>query len=135
MSKHLIKEQSTHVIKYNENDLSVDAYQNFTDTHDGKESVLANPDQLEDTPVNNFFSDKSDKSMAQILISRFLDEDGNFPTLSPKENQVLRLYTAGLNDYEIAKDLHISRRTIRKYLERSSKKLKLLLNSVKGIEF
>jgi DNA-binding CsgD family transcriptional regulator len=134
MSKHTIKQQDTKVVEYRHDFES--PYHQWIEQHGYlNEPVEANPDQLEDKPENNFFANRGDKSMAKILISRFLDEQGNFPTLSPKENQVLRLYTAGKSMSEVATELKIKKGTVQLYLGRCSKKLKKLLNGVKDVEF
>ena len=134
MSKHTIKEQKTSVITSRH---GVDSpYHQWVQQHGYvTEPIEANPDQLEDKPENNFFADRNDTTMAQILVDRFLDEQGNFPTLSPKENEVIRLYTAGKSMGEIATELGIKKGTVQLYLKRCSKKFKKLLSAIKGVEF
>lgn len=133
MSKHRVRSSSTRELQY---DKDVDnPYQQWVEQHNGFEPIEANPDQLEDCPENNVFANRGDTSLATMLIKRFLDEQGNFPTLSAKENQTLRLYTTGKSMEEVAKSLGIKKATVQYYLDRASKKLKKLLNSVKGVEF
>lgn len=134
MAKHTIKQHDTRVLDYG-HDVASPYHDWIAKQGYINEPVQANPDQLEECAKNNFFADKHDYTMAHVLINRFLDEQGNFPTLSTRENEVLRFYTAGQSQYAIAKQLDIKRTTVSYYLARASKKLKKLLNGVKGVEF
>jgi DNA-binding NarL/FixJ family response regulator len=97
------------------------------------EPVNANPDQLEDNPDNNIWAQHPLSELAQETLEKlkpFMDERGNFPILSRRENQVYQLYIIGGFKREIVqKELKLKKSTVDTYLERIGKKLRTLLKT------
>lgn len=94
------------------------------------ENPLANPDVLADDPSNSIWGRGTSPQLAEIIIERFMDERGNFPILSKRENQVLKVYTS-TGDMDITcKETRLSRGAVRQYLARIRSKMLRLLKSV-----
>lgn len=91
------------------------------------ESTLANPDSLADTSENKLWGAGSPPELAGRIIERFMDSEGNFPALSRKENEILKLYTATGDMDIVCKSARVSRSSVNTYLARiRSKFLRLL---------
>jgi DNA-binding NarL/FixJ family response regulator len=120
---HLVVYQHTGVVESRDNE---DAYTKYRE-REGKESVQANPDLLEDSNTNRLWGEGTKPELAELLIERFMDGEGNFPILSKRQNQVLKLHTQGMAVGLIAKTLHIDQREVTKHLNRVGKKFKKLL--------
>ena len=95
------------------------------------ETVFANPDTLIDEPSNKPWGNPPPK-LAKILIDEYMDEQGNFPTLSDQENIVLRLYTSGRSLGQIALDMKLSKSTVVTYMKRISGKLRKLIKPLEN---
>lgn len=94
------------------------------------ESTLANPDSLEDTASNQLWGKGVPPELATEIIERFMDETGNFPILSKKENEVLRIYTATGDMNITTKETGLSRSTVRGYLARIRRKMLKLVQAL-----
>lgn len=95
-----------------------------------QEPASANADVLEDTPANRLWGNRPVPELAQTIISMFMDQTGEFPVLSKRENQVLRLYTMGMSEGVVAKELHITKAAVQTYLDRISVKFRGLLSAL-----
>lgn len=114
-----------------------DTYWNHVSTHgkrmaDGTtmENPLANPDVLADDPANSIWGQSAPPQLAELIIERFMDKDGNFPILSKQENLVLKLYTSTGDMDIVCKESKLSRGAVRQYLARIRSKMLRLLKSV-----
>lgn len=94
------------------------------------ETAMANPDILEDVSTNSIWGRGSKPELAEIIIERFMGEDGNFPILSKQENLVLKLYTTTGDMQIVCKETKLSRASVRKYLARIRSKFVRLLPAV-----
>lgn len=90
----------------------------------------ANPDVLADDPSNSIWGRGTPPELAELIIERFMDSNGNFPILSKQENLVLKLYTNTGNMDVVCKESKLSRGAVRTYLARIRSKMLRLLKSV-----
>ena len=98
---------------------------------DDYETVLNNPDSLTDELVNRPWGN-APPHLAKVLIDEYMNEQGDFDILSPQENQVLRLYTAGRSLGQIAFELKITKSSANIYLKRAGSKFRKLLKPLEG---
>lgn len=107
-------------------------YRSFCDNQ-GYEPIAANPDLLEDNPDNNIWAQHPLSQAAQDVLEKlepFMDDRGNFPVLSRRENQVYQLYViGGFKRQVVQKELRLSKTAVDTYLERIGKKLRTLLKT------
>ena len=91
------------------------------------ENPFANPDSLADDPSNQLWGRGQAPELAGAIIESFMDNDGNFPVLSKKENEILKLYTATGDMNIVCKESRLSRSSVNTYMARIRLKfLKLL---------
>lgn len=96
----------------------------------GMESASANPDILEDTGSNKLWGSSTPPQLASLIIERFADAKGDFPILSKRQNDVLRLYLQGMEATDIGRELKLDKRRVSTYLQRIQRRFKRLLKSV-----
>lgn len=94
------------------------------------ENPFANPDSLADSPENTLWGKGTTPELIGRFIERFMDSDGNFPVLSKKQNEVLKVYTATGDMNIVCKETRLSRGAVNLYLARISRKFKRLVVSL-----
>lgn len=122
----LVLFQHTNIIESRD---SENAYTKYKEQA-GREEVQANPDLLEDCNENQIWGQGTKPELAEYIIERFMDSEGNFPALSKRQNQILRLYTQGMDINTIAKTVKLSRSSVVVYLGRIGRRFNKLLKAL-----
>ena len=126
---HFIEDQQTRVRNIHENDSLSSSYTNWHERGNA-EPPSANPDALEDCDANKLWGRGSKPELAELIIEKFADENGYFPILTKKQNEVLRLYLLGMNSRAIAIELKRNYGNIDKSLREIQRRFKRLLKAV-----
>lgn len=105
-------------------------YNSFVQLHKTNSDGHYDAIDLEDRPANRLWGCNTPPELAGLIIERFMDDKGSFPALSKKQNQVLRLYTAGLSVPEIALELKQNKSTVHRSIVRIGNRFRKLLASV-----
>lgn len=94
-----------------------------------RESKFANPDILEDHTDNKLWGAGESPELAQLIIERFMDAQGNFPILTPKENEVLKVYTITGDMNLVCKQTKLNRSSVNTLFKRISVKMQQLIKA------
>lgn len=131
-SKHLIEHAKLNIKEqvYDENNGPYHTWRERNGLNAEREPSVANPDVLADTPENRLWGQGSSNELAGLLIERFTDESGNFPILSKRQNEVLRLTIMGMSVTEVGLELKLDPRRVSTYLKRIQSKLKRLVKTL-----
>ena len=95
-----------------------------------REPATANPDTLADAPENRLWGAGPSNELAERFIERYADALGNFPVLSKRQNEVLRLTLMGMSVTEVGIELKLDPRRVSTYLKRIQKRLKRLIKTL-----
>lgn len=105
---------------------AVNAYSEWLEVNGGNEPMEANPDVLSEDDGINFLSKMDDDNTASLL------EEARF-TFSDKEHQCWNLVMIKNMTYQDTGDLlHLSKSTVKSYVERAKKKFTTYLQGVKN---
>ncbi len=91
------------------------------------ENKFANPDTLAYDSKNTIWGTNAKPELAELIIERFADSNGQFPILSKMENKVLSLYLQVGDVKFVTTKLKLTRSSCNTYLARIRKKFKRLL--------
>lgn len=94
------------------------------------QNPLSDPDSVEFNEANTLYGTGKKPELAELIIERFTDDNGNFPILSKQQNLILKMYLQGLSIKGIAVELDLRKQSVKTHLNRASKKLKKLCKSL-----